>query len=67
MKLKKGDIVKYVSGDAENLTVGKCYHIFDIWHSDGNSFNIIDDDGDSIDCIFPKCAFGRWELVANDK
>ena len=67
MKLKKGDIVKYVSGDSKNLTVGKCYHIFDIWHSDGDAFNIINDDDVSIFCIFPKCAFGKWKLATNDK
>lgn len=77
--MKKGQIVKCVgvNGWDSGITIGEEYVIIAGKGDKRNTIAgittpiddderavIIDDDGDSITIIIPKCAFGEWEVVS---
>lgn len=60
--MKVGDKVKVTSRPSSSpyLTVSRVYDVID---ADGDGFEIIDDAGDMIYCIFPSCLHASWEIA----
>jgi hypothetical protein len=57
-----GDKVRVIAkpSDSPYLTVGHEYPVID---SKDTFFDVIDDEGDCISCIFPKCLHATWEIA----
>ncbi|MGL5728181.1 MAG: hypothetical protein ACRCYD_10060 [Plesiomonas sp.] len=75
--MKKGQKVKCVSTNNGYLTVGKIYPVLATCGDMNQSvytkgmipvlehelFNIADDSGDPLLCVYPQCCHAEWELV----
>lgn len=57
-----GDKVRVIAKpkSCNYLTVGYEYSVID---SEDTFFDVIDDEGDRISCIFPKCLHATWEIA----
>lgn len=75
--MRKGQMVKCVSTRSDYLTAGKLYPItagegdsnlslaaYDLVPvNDHDTFNITDDEGDELFCLYPECGHATWQLV----
>lgn len=69
--MKKGDVVKCVDAKGcEYLTNGKSYKVIAGKGDNGRygyissdiGFEIVDDNGCSIFCLYPECAYAEWSI-----
>lgn len=62
--MKIGDKVKCVknyNGSEEWLTAGKVYDVAEVFY--GGAFLLHGNGGEELFCIYPDCAFAKWEQV----
>jgi hypothetical protein len=70
--MKKPTKVQAPEGCDEYLTAGKIYDVVGYWENQSkklDGFQIIDDEGDRLDCVATGCAFlngGDWIIVETE-